>query len=79
MQFGTPTLIELKTTEACAALCRELGLSFIELSMDLPDYQADKINVDELLLGTRCSGFAMNTATRAVTWPPTRACGKKRC
>ena len=48
MQFGMPTLIELKSTEACAALCRELGLSFIELSMDLPDYQADKLNVEEL-------------------------------
>ncbi len=48
MQFGMPTLIELKSAEACAYICRELGLNFVELSMDLPDYQADKLNVDEL-------------------------------
>jgi sugar phosphate isomerase/epimerase len=48
MQFGMPTLIELKSTETCAALCHELGLSFVELSMDMPEYQADKLDVDEL-------------------------------
>lgn len=48
MQFGMPTLIELKSAEACASICYELGLNFVELSMDLPDYQADKLNVDEL-------------------------------
>ena len=48
MQFGMPTLIELKSAEACASICRELGLKFIELSMDLPDNQADKLSVDEL-------------------------------
>lgn len=48
MQFGMPTLIELKSVEACASICRELGLKFIELSMDLPDNQADKLCVDEL-------------------------------
>ncbi len=30
MQFGMPTLIELKSVEACASICRELGLKFIE-------------------------------------------------
>ena len=48
MQFGMPTLIELKSAEACAKLCRELGIDFVELSMDLPDYQADKLNVNEI-------------------------------
>ena len=42
--FGMPTLIELKTPEACAALCRELGLSFVELNMNLPEYQADRLD-----------------------------------
>lgn len=28
MQFGMPTLIELKSAEACASICRELGLKF---------------------------------------------------
>ena len=43
-----PTLIEIKSLENCAALCRELGLSFIELSMDMPDYQEDKLDVFQL-------------------------------
>jgi sugar phosphate isomerase/epimerase len=47
MQFGMPTLIEIKTLEACAALCRELGLAFIELNMNLPEYQAEKIDITE--------------------------------
>lgn len=46
MDFGIPTLIELKSLEACAALCKELGFQFIELNMNLPEYQADKINAD---------------------------------
>ena len=44
MQFGMPTLIEIKSLEACAALCRELGLAFVELNMNLPEYQADKLD-----------------------------------
>jgi sugar phosphate isomerase/epimerase len=48
MQFGMPTLIELKTLNENAALCRELGLSFVELSMDMPEYQTDKLDVTEL-------------------------------
>ena len=43
MQFGMPTLIESKTIEETAALCRELGLAFIEFNMDLPDYQIDRL------------------------------------
>lgn len=46
MQFGIPTLIELKSLEECAALCKELGLQFMELNMNLPEYQADKIDAD---------------------------------
>jgi sugar phosphate isomerase/epimerase len=40
-----PTLIETETLESYAALCRELGLDFVELNMNLPQYQADKIDV----------------------------------
>lgn len=46
MSFGMPTLIETSTLEECAKLCAELGLDFIELNMNLPQYQLDKINVD---------------------------------
>ena len=43
MDFGMPTLLELPDLEANAALCREQGLAFVELSMDMPEYQPDKI------------------------------------
>ena len=45
MQFGMPTLIEIKSLEDCAVLCLELGLAFVELNMNLPEYQADKLDV----------------------------------
>ncbi len=44
MQFGMPTLIELKSLTDCAALCRELGLAFVELNMNFPAYQADRLD-----------------------------------
>ncbi len=46
MSFGMPTLIETRTLEECAKLCAELGLDFIELNMNLPQYQLDKIDVE---------------------------------
>lgn len=46
--FGMPTLIENKTLEDNISLCRELGLSFIELNMNFPEYQIDKIEDREL-------------------------------
>jgi sugar phosphate isomerase/epimerase len=39
-----PTLIELDTLEETAALCRNLGLSFVELNMNLPMYQAEELD-----------------------------------
>ncbi len=44
--FGMPTLIETSEIEECAKLCAELGLDFIELNMNMPQYQLDKIDVD---------------------------------
>lgn len=41
MEFGMPTLIEAAELEPCAALCRQLGLDFIELNMNMPQYQLD--------------------------------------
>lgn len=48
LKFGMPTLIELKSTEESAALCRELGLDFIELNMSFPQYQPEQIDIAEL-------------------------------
>lgn len=45
--YGMPTLIETSTLEECAKLCAELGLDFIELNMNLPQYQLDKIDVEQ--------------------------------
>lgn len=47
MQFGMPMLIEIRSIEETAALCRELGLKFIELNMNLPEYHS--IHLDENL------------------------------
>jgi sugar phosphate isomerase/epimerase len=48
LQYGMPTLIELSSLEETASLCCELGLDFIELNMNLPQYQADKLDVRKL-------------------------------
>lgn len=44
--YGMPTLIETTTLEECAKLCAELGLDFIELNMNMPQYQLDEIDVE---------------------------------
>ena len=46
IKYGMPTLIETDTLEECAKLCSELGLDFIELNMNMPQYQLTKIDVD---------------------------------
>lgn len=46
--LGMPTLIELPELADCAELCRELGLQFIELNMNLPQYQTDRIDTARL-------------------------------
>ena len=48
MHFGMPTLLELKSPEACAVLCGALGLDFIELSMDMPEYQPNRLDTERL-------------------------------
>lgn len=49
IEIGMPTLIELPEPEDCAALCSELGLQFVELNMNLPQYQADQLDAAKLL------------------------------
>ena len=48
MDYGMPTLIEQMDTEKCAAMCRELGLRFIELNMSFPQLQPEAIDVGRL-------------------------------
>ncbi len=45
MLLGMPTLIEMENLEECAELCKKLGLDFIEISMSLPQYTLDSIDV----------------------------------
>ncbi len=50
IQFGMPTLIENKTLEDNAALCKSLGLRFIELNMNFPEYQVDRLEETDHLI-----------------------------
>lgn len=43
MQLGMPTLIEHNKLEQSAMLCKELGLDFIELNMNLFQYQIEQL------------------------------------
>lgn len=43
LTFGMPTLIETESLEDCAALCSRLGLKFIEINMNFPQYQCGSI------------------------------------
>ena len=50
MEFGMPTLVENRTLEDNAALCAGLGLSFIELNMNFPEYQVARLEQTDQLL-----------------------------
>lgn len=47
IHFGMPTLIEYPSLAQSLSLCSELGLDFVELNMNLPEYQLDHIDVGE--------------------------------
>ncbi len=51
IQFGMPTLIENRTPEENVALCESLGLKFIELNMNFPEYQTDKLECTDYFIG----------------------------
>ena len=48
VSFGMPTLIELPELESCAALCRELGLEFVEINMSFTQYQPEVLDEGRL-------------------------------
>ncbi|WP_242838806.1 TIM barrel protein [Butyrivibrio sp. FCS006] len=50
IQFGMPTLIENKTLEDNINLCSSLGLNFIELNMNFPEYQVDELEQTDRLI-----------------------------
>lgn len=49
MQFGMPTLIENQTLKENINLCKKLHLNFIELNMNFPEYQIDRLENTEQL------------------------------
>lgn len=49
MDFGMPTLIENKNLEETVALCKELGLQFVELNMNFPMYQVPYLEETDYL------------------------------
>ena len=49
MTFGMPFLLETATMEDACRLCRELGLSFVELNANFPACQAEGLRAEELL------------------------------
>ena len=58
MQFGMPTLIENRTLEENAALCGRLGLRFIELNMNFPEYQVEQLEqADQLIRSAERAGI----------------------
>lgn len=50
LRYGMPQLIELNQIEENVQLCSTLGLDFIELNCNLPDYQPERINIQYLNL-----------------------------
>lgn len=48
MFWGIPTLIESYSIEESINLCKELNFNFVELNMNLPQYQLKNINVKKL-------------------------------
>lgn len=48
MDYGMPFLIETNSQKECIALCKKLGLKFIEWNMNFPQCQLDKLDADWL-------------------------------
>lgn len=48
IDFGMPTLLELPDAGDCVRLCASLGLRFLELNMNLPQYQPDAVDIERL-------------------------------
>ena len=56
MDFGMPTLLELDTLEDNVALCKELGLKFVEINCNVPEFQVENMDPEKLLELSRTSG-----------------------
>ena len=66
MQFGMPTLIENRTLADNVALCRRLGLRFIELNMNFPEYQVDRLEQTDALVAAAVAAGIYETVRRTI-------------
>lgn len=48
LKLGMPTMVEMNSIEEGAALCRELGLAFLELNINFPQFSLEKLDVKRL-------------------------------
>ena len=48
LKLGMPTMVEMESIEEGAALCRELGLEFLELNINFPQFTLDMLDVNKL-------------------------------
>lgn len=46
--YGMPTLIECDSLDKTIKLCKELKLDFIEINMNLPQYQKNTIDISKM-------------------------------
>ncbi len=58
MEFGIPALVEVPDIREAAALCRELGLSFVELNTNFPTQQLHLLDAEELTSLSRRYGIS---------------------
>jgi len=47
MQYGMPTLIELRGLEENMKFCKSLDLDFVELNMNVPEFQTEKLRLEK--------------------------------
>lgn len=57
LSLGMPTLIEMPDIARCASFCVENGLQFVELNMNLPEYQLDRIDEDAIAIALQDHGI----------------------
>lgn len=46
--FGMPTLLELEGIEENVKMCQALGLEFLEINMNVPEFQVDALDTEQL-------------------------------
>lgn len=58
IRFGMPSMIELNNVEESLSLCRELGLEFVELNTNFPQYQPQSLPASKLIRLSREYGVS---------------------